>query len=828
MRGLRGGIFLISLVTLSTELVLTRVLDVLFYANMAYLVVTSAIFGFGLAGAATAVWKKALQRDPHTILPGIAVIFAVSLLLIRPMLNLFPFDYYDLPHNPRLQTFYFGMTYLALLLPFVASGLIISILFATRAPHIRRLYFWDLAGAALGAVLFIPLMRPLGPGSILILGAAAALVAAALMSQGRRWRVATGVAAVALALVPALHYPDYFRFSEHLDKRGVRTAREQGRVELTRWDPVARIDIIDLEPGRKHVAYDGGTQSSHFLEFDGDFDRLGRRLRSLDADSVTERRFWRVGVLASHYLKRDTDADVLVIGSAGGQETLAALAFGARSVDAVEMVPTVVDLRVGEYADYIGHLFEQPGVSNILAEGRSYLRATDRTYDIIQIFSNHTSSSAAAGSRAMSPFYLQTAGAYREYVQKLAPNGILHVNQHVYPRVITTAALAWRQLGRTDFRDHVVVYARDGVDNLPSILIKEQPWTAAELRQLDALFTMRFMEMRERRVEDPLRPEASFLSDAFYSGDFPDSLAQAIPYHVTAVTDDQPFFNAIRKSIRWVQPDSSVFFDVSTAEIVNGSLAGGRIPMDWIQFFGVGILSVIFATLLVVIPLRFSTAGRGAWEGRTAALTYFSCLGLGFIIIEIVLIQVFMRLIGSPAHAFSAVIFTLLLAAGTGSAASELLGIGQRRSWVIPFAGIVGFGAITAFVFPALFEPMMGLPLSVRVLAAALLLYPLGFFLGMPFPLGILALEGQPRSAVAWAWGVNGLFTVVGGLVAALLSLAVGFSATLGFALLVYVGAMTAYWGMSRRQVTLPGPAEAKRSPDADPRVFLQPAISER
>lgn len=113
-----------------------------------------------------------------------------------------------------------------------------------------------------------------------------------------------------------------------------------------------------------------------------------------------------------------------------------------------------------------------------MGEGRSYLRSTDRKYDIIQIFSNHTSSSIAGGAGAMATNYLQTAQAYSEYFSHLTENGILQINHHIYPRMITTAALAWKEMGRGNFKRHVVVMEAQGetIDNLPTLLIKNSLW----------------------------------------------------------------------------------------------------------------------------------------------------------------------------------------------------------------------------------------------------------------------------------------------------------------------------------------------------------------
>jgi spermidine synthase len=756
---------------------------------MAYMVITCAMFCFGLAGI-YGVLRPLPETRIRPLLARLSLAFAVATLLLRPILNALPFNYNELSAQPFVQLLSFAGMYLALAAPFFLSGLIFTGVFSAFASRIQSLYFFDLVGAGIGCVILIPLITPIGPGGLLFCASALGLVASALFAERRIWIGATTVAALLLVAAPVWRSPEYFALMGHVNKRGVLAARKAGDVELTRWDPISKIAVIHMDGlPRKHLAYDGGEQSSNFYRFDGDFAGLRRRLD--EGVEPIENHFWFSGVLASHYAKRDQGQRVLVIGSAGGQETAAALMYGASAVDAVEMVGTVIDLGKGPYADYTGRLFLDPRVHMVEGEGRSFLRSSHHRYDIIQIFSNHTSSSVGAGSGAMSPSYLQTAEAYREYFQHLNPDGILHVNHHVYPRLITTAALAWKQLGRDDFRRHVVVFEKPkGWDSLPTTLIKMSPWSAEEVAELVA--EARLSAQPQVLVENPLDPAASFLSDAFYSGDFPDELAARIPYRVKPATDDRPYFNFLRKTFAHVAPDPQRFVDHAVSRILNARMRK-FVPMDVIHLIVTAIVSLSFAFLFLFVPLRFSRVGRLRWPGKAASLLYFSCLGSGFIIIELVFIQIFMKLIGFPIYAVSTVLLTLLVAAGIGSLASHWLGIGVDRRWTWPFAGVGIVGVTLALAYPSLFQIFLAWPVLGRVVVAFCLIFPLGFFLGMPFPLGILSIEGMPRGAVAWAWAMNGLFTLIGGLASVLLSIFLGFQATLLLGLAIYALAFATF-----------------------------------
>jgi spermidine synthase len=804
MRRLSFGVLFIALSTLVLELMLTRVFDVTLTPNLSYFVVSLAVFSFGLAGIYATVRPIPVDTDIRGRLVGCCVGFAGSALLLHPVINALPLDYLRIIRAPITTVAAFGALYLALLVPFFLAGYVLIAIFSKYSAKIQRLYFWDLIGAGLGTVLVIPFIMQIGPGGLIVCAAALGLVAAALFSESRTATRGYAVAAIVIALVPAIRGQNYIDFTYHMDKRGIMKAVAQGRDEIVRWDPISKIDVLDetFSPetatpwhksgDRKAIEYDGGNQTSYFYKFDGNLKAL-RELMDRDRSRVNEN-FWQIGVLASHYLKRDSGQSVLVIGSAGGQETKASLIYGAKYVDTAELVPTVVNLATGLYSPYIGDIFLNPAVHPHAAEGRSFLRSTDRKYDIIQIYSNHTSSSIAQGSGALAPVYLQTEEAYEEYFSHLTPTGVLHINHYGFPRMITTAALAWKKLGHKDFRKHVVLFFSPSELTLPTLLIKMSPWTAEEIAELSAYLAPPELDPKDRLVlmENPLDPSKSFLSDDFYSGDFPTELADRTPVNFTPRTDDQPYFSEFRKHIRPLREDPKNFVDPGTVYMLNASLLHG-IPMDQVHLWITGGASLVFALLFIFVPLRFSRVGRQ--EGSTALplLAYFSCLGAGFITLELTFIQKFMQLIGSPLYTYSTVIFTMLLGAGIGSAASEHLGINSERRWKIPFVAIMAIGLALVLLYAPLARLGLALPLGGRIAVAAAMIFPLGFFLGMPFPLGILAIERQPRGAIAWAWGMNGLFTVIGGLASVFASLMWGFNITVIVALVLYGGALAVF-----------------------------------
>ena len=778
------GLMLIALTTLMLELTLIRVFDVLWSPNMAYMVVTLAMFCFGLSGVYFAL-RPLMMTDfgIRSFLSRLAFLFALFALLILPFLNWLPLDFNKFYLNPWAGGLMFFSMYLCLILPFFFAGLVFTTVFSTYSSRIQTLYCWDLAGAAIGCVILVPFLPLIAPGGILFLAAAFALLASACFAMHFRTKVIFSTLALILMIVPFCQ-DDYFEFRDHIDKRGVRTAKQSGIVELSHWDPISKINVINYGI-YKHIAYDGGLQSSYIYPFDGDFKKLRENVIRGDKQA-----FYGGSMLLSHALKADQDQDVLIIGAAGGQEIRASLMYGAAHIDAVELVGYVVELGKRIYADYNGNIFNHPHVNAFKGEGRSFLRSTKRKYDIIQIFSNHTSSSIAAGSGAMATSYLQTAEAYKEYFTHLKDDGILQVNHHVYPRMITTAALAWKQMGRTDFAKHVIVFeaAPPHKDNLPTMLIKMTPWTAAEVKPLRAYFP-RIIEV----VVDPVYPENNMLTPEFFSGALSAATEDKALFRVGPATDNKPYFNMLRKKLSKVEADPGKFTNFSTAALLNSQLKGGWLPADIIHLIITSVAALFFTTLFIFIPMSYSSAGRINWPGKANSLIYFSCLGAGFIIIELVFIQIFMKLIGFPLYTYSTVFFSLLLAAGLGSVFSGRIGVGPDRLWRLPFVGVLLSTGILLLSYQPVFDCFLQSALPLRITVAIGLISPVGFFLGMPFPLGILTIERQPTGAVAWAWAMNGLFTVIGGILSVLLSIFFGFQFTLLFAMLIYGLALCMY-----------------------------------
>jgi hypothetical protein len=233
------------------------------------------------------------------------------------------------------------------------------------------------------------------------------------------------------------------------------------------------------------------------------------------------------------------------------------------------------------------------------------------------------------------------------------------------------------------------------------------------------------------------------------------------------------------------------------------SFTRSGVPMDILHILLTGIVGLFYAGIFLFVPLYFSQAGRKPWRAKSATLIYFSALGAGFIMLELVFINIFMKLVGYPVYSYAVVIGSLLVAAGIGSLVSEKMQVVERFGGRLVLASIIALGCLEILLLPYAFEALLSQPTWLRLGSACVMLLPIGFFLGMPFPSGITLLGARVPEAIPWAWAMNGLFTVVGGLLSIIFSLLYGFQVTLIAALFFYLLAFLVFPQIER--ATLPG-----------------------
>ena len=787
------GLLLLSLATLLLELSLTRVMSVALWYHFGFLVISTALLGFGAAGVTVASWRWLRQEAPlDPALTALGCAFAVAAIASFRLQQVIPFDPFALLAEPR-QLLWMPLYYLAVAAPFYASGLAIALLFTRGARDIGRLYAFDLVGAAAGCAAVAIVMPALdGAGAIAAAAAIGALSAAVFAPSSPRGRLA-GALALGLALALGALSSRGEAAMPIATTLGKRPPRPLPAPHYTAWNTFSKVAVFELPSKQGNLVkrvmlIDGGTAATGIRDLRGG-------VRAALARTPDDHAY----PSSVAYLGKPRPR-VLVLGSGAGAEVLDALHAGASRVTAVEINPLVNQVGAERMRDFWGDLFADPAVHLVTDEARSFVRRSSERYDAI--VSSHTISNAAvaSGALSLSENYTLTREAFEEYLDHLAPDGVLYLTrpEAQIPRLFATAREAFARRGLGDPTRSLVAW------RLPSQLPGRTSFGAGFLLQRSPLGEDQVRRIRDflARVqtpgEEPQRVEVLYAPDDPHPGSLLERLLSAPdPRAVYAAeaallepaTDDRPFFN---QHVRWSSLSPATFVDLFRQKgYLAGRMALEDRPVAEVTLVVVLAQSCLVAALCILLPLWRASRGGLAPPSRFRFLTYFSGLGLGFIFVEIALLQRFSLFLGQPVHTLAVVLAGLLLWTGAGAAlASRLAGDrgGVRRA--VGAALVVG--AAVALLAPAVFSVALGLPLPLRIAIALGLLAPLGIALGMPFPTGLRLVEAEAPALVPWAWGTNCFCTVIGTVAAQILGMAFGFRVVLALAALCYVAALLA------------------------------------
>jgi len=801
MNTLYAGVFLISAAMLLFELTLTRLFAVTQWYHFAFISVSVALLGFGASGTWLTLYPVEPEGPQHpqssflsirdrTVMGRLAAhafLFSCSILIAYLAVNHVPFDSYRIALEQR-QLLYLALYYSALILPFFFAGLCIGLSLAAWPRWANALYAANLAGSAAGSLMVLALVPFLGgtgaaiSASILGLAAAFAFHLGTIPSP-KGWQALLRRPALSLLypilflilLAVLVHPPALFdvRLSPY-KTLSISLLFPDARLLFSRWNAFSRVDVVESAgihsaPGLS-LAFTEDLPRQLGLLVDG-----GNLSPIPCIQSPADERFLQYLPTAFVYQLRP-NARALVIEPRGGLDILTALHHGASSVVALESNPLVVQ-AVREQADNCGATaYDAPRVVLVLEEARSYLRRSKERFDVVQLSLSDTYQPVISGAYSLSESYAYTVEAFLEYLNHLHEEGILVITRWVQSppteelRACALVAEALRRSGVGDPSQRVIAFRSWST---ATILAKRTPFRSDEIIQLKEFCAGRNFDViyyrgitaEETNRYNILRDTAHYetFHQVLSSGERQD-LYKQYPYEISPTTDDRPFFFHYFK---WGQ----------TPSILRG------LGKTWQPFGGSGflilvallVLALLLSTALILLPLvlRSRTTKRSAPISLRRAgsyLLYFACLGLGFLFVEMPLLQQFILFLGQPTYSFSLVLFSLLLFSGLGSYVAGRLPL-LRLLPVLVLAVLV-----YPFFLSRLFALAIGWSLPLRLMVATGSLGPLGFLLGQPMPGGIRLLEERAPQWIPWAWAVNGFASVISSIIAVMGAVSFGFS----------------------------------------------------
>ena len=738
----RISVFLITLSGLVLEVGLTRIYSASIWYHFAFVAISVALLGWGLGGFAVHLLKRSRRLTTNTA-ALVTLLYAGAIPLCLWLLVKFPFAMERLP-----------LYFLAPLLPFFLAGMALSILFDIHRTFAGSLYFADLLGAALGAILVTLLLHALGGEAALLAATSAPAIAALCLSFARepsaentsrelpkRAPLAIRLVALAVVIMAAFAVFSAVKFGTFRVVPGtIKAMRRQmdanpnARLTQTGWNAYSRIDAVEgVAPRHLARLYIDSDAWTSIYEWDGSLDSA-RDLR----DSYRALPF-----------RLTPNAETLVIGPGGGADVVAALASGSRKVTAVELNPLMLKF-VRSYGARAGSLYDRPDVETIQSEGRSFISRSNRKFDIIFLGFVDSWASVASGGLSLSENYLYTSEAFRAYYDHLTDNGILVILRWEtdIPRLVSNSVAT---LGADAASKRIVtLLEKQNAPNEPKqmlFMLRKRPFTSAESAEISEKWT------QAEPVILPGGPAPPLIGDVLAGSKTLAEYEAASPRFVGPVWDDSPFYFAIERPYR-----------------MPAAIAGRLIKWLLVPSLGLLVLFAIFGR-----PRR---APVGSYAG---SLIYFAALGFGFIAVELALLQNLTLLLGHPIFTLSVLLFTLLAMGGIGSVLSPRVPIR------VACLSVAAVGAIEAITLPRLVPLLLPLPLWARIGIAIMLIAPLGLGMGMPFPRGLRETGRGTLPAPPFYWGLNGVMSVIGSVTTVFVALMIGFQAAMLMGSVCYV-----------------------------------------
>ena len=773
---------LTTLATLLLELSLTRIFSVVFYYHLAFLAISIAMFGLGIGGVFSYVvagWKAPLlvKLGRISAVNSLAVVAALWVILSRGN-NLGAWDY--------------ALVYFTTAVPFCFSGIIVSLAISETIERVNRVYFFDLLGAGAGCLLLIPLLDLFGgPGTVIAAAIFFAVAAAIWHSMASSVAGRAGSVALALALVALLT----FNIRHHL--LDIRHAKGQTIANETfqKWNSFSRIGLTHSpNPAEEHpdlivIDADASTGVANF-----DFEHLTPHQRHDLLEQPP----------ALPYAVRP-GAKALIIGPGGGWDVARALASGSHDITGVEINPIIAETIMQERMPELSKgLYTRPDVHIYVEDGRSFVRHSTDKYQVLQATLVDTWASTAAGAFALSENNLYTTDAFRDYLLHLTDDGLIAFTRWGFEppreslRLVSLAMEALGQIGETHPDEHIIVGRGGSVQGWgaqDTVLVSRKPFSAGDIGRARAMLDASGMQA----IYLPGTVSHNEFYDLLHSPD-PAAYQRNYTFDISPVSDNRPFF------FYTVQPrDLWEFIRHASHESADYKI-NKAVPL----LFGLMFISLAATALILLAPPLVLGTRLPRHSGVRAFLLYFLFIGIGYILIEVGLIQRFVLFLGHPTQALTVVIFSMLVSSGIGSAAARRL-LGDDEGRLIKALGCVALlSAVLALVASGLLGALVGLPLVVKQLITVLLIAPLGFVMGMPFPTALRRLEGWHAPSVRWAWSLNAASSVLGSVGALVCAIYMGLVQTLIIGGLFYLAALAVVARVRVNNVAAPQPGAGR------------------
>ncbi len=776
-----------SVAIIAFQLSLTQLLAIVQWHHFAYMIISIAMLGFGASGTLLALARDRLLRVADWFVPFLMTVSGLSMMVAFQItrLELFRFDVYLL-FVERAQFPILAANYIIYFIPFFTGALAIGILFIKHASRIGTYYFSNLIGSGAGGLLVLFIFGNIYPQQVPPLVGLLSVLAG-LAGISRRYsllQIAAGTIAILTALL-MLRTPADIEISEYKDLANTMNLPEaeivhsqpdiHGLIEVAaspalRFAPALSLSYTDDVPVKKNVFVNGNYygvipkyesgQTSHILDY------------------TTRALPWQF----DHHNK------ILMLQAGEGAPLSQVFTHQPAHVDATITNKGVVNMLQNEFAEASGGLFLHDSLDIHTLEPRTFLASkAAKDYDLIHL-PQQGAFGGTAGIRALQENYTMTLESFSLMWQSLKPDGMITVSAWVdYPartnlKLLATLAQTARNHGIESPKEHIAAVRSWGTI---TYVLKKSPITTKETKTIrEFCETMFFDPLLLPAIESDERDQFNQIEDdAFFSyvdrvmeGD--SEFMESYGFMIDPATDNKPYF--------------SQFIELGNLKQLSKIFGQDQLPFMELGYLVVLVTlvqSTILALLFILLPL-FRL--RKSHRSKSGTLLYFAALGLGYMFVEIILIQRFVLYFGQPVYALSAVISTMLIASSVGSLLTNRI---PATPWSLAGTGMIIAILLTGYAFflTPLLQWSIASPLPLKIVISLLLIGVPAFFKGMMFPFGIRYLSAYDSGQAPWAYGIDGSISVISTSLATIIAVESGFMVVMAVAVICYIAAFSAF-----------------------------------
>ena len=809
------ALFLVSVAGISYELYVMRIFSVGGWSNFGSLVISTALLGIGLSGIILTFVDQWVRKYAGIILSVTSICLPFLMALAVVVAQMVPFNPLFLALDSR-QFWFIGAYYIIYGLPFFAVATFTGTAFIALRERIQRVYFWNMTGSGVGG-FFIILFMFLLPPQHLILPILALTIAAALftcVNDSGEFSLAS-ILALMLSAVFAIGGILFWGDIRVSDFKAISSVRNYSDSQLVHHS---------YGPGGEFHVY--ASQYWHFAP--GLSDNA-----VLNIQAVPEQPYWGlfvdgsgpVGVMGSLREEEKSYMDylpmaapytmiakpeVLLVGLSGGINAQVARYKDAEKIDIAEPSGEMIRLLRDDpnVSRFTGDLLNSGGINVIQGEGRSWCEDHPQSYSLIEISLVDSIGLSDSGGYPVHEDFKYTVEAFKSYFGALKSGGVLSVTvwDKLNPprnvlRLLNTIITAMRESGFPE--PEKSVYSFGLLVSTSTILVKNGAFTDGELYDLNNFVKTRSFEpLYTPDAQLPLR-NIDILMGAYYihfaGGETPvesftnaDMYRAAIPlfFEDRGKEIEENYIFDIRP-IRDSRPYYSGFLKLKNLSMYLDQMEDISEEWGYLLLLGMLLQACIFGFIVIVIPLigrrRELFRSRADAGGTIGVIFYYAGLGLGYMLIEIFLIQRLGVFLSNPTYSASIVITVMLIFSALGNLVSSLLK--PWRGWVVPAACVLIAAGLLFYILglEGFLYRFHSAGMETRIFAAALIIAPVAFFMGIPYPNGLDSLQENKPGLLPWAWGMNGGLSVAGSALARVISVSSGFPVLLGLGMGLYI-----------------------------------------